>query len=190
LLTAGTSTCVISIVRLFSLYSAINTTDATWDNVPASYWTVVELNCGIICACLSTLRPLLSKLVPSVFHHSGAASGQDSNLGTKESAARGHNLRDVEAGGSQEELRANAAAGYNDDFEFVPRPGSRDPVFATAIYGGKSARDAGLDQLSMESVSVDSARDQQQIKVTRETTVEESRVGGRGLTSNPLEEKL
>ena len=57
------STCIISIVRLFTLRDSIDTDDPTWDNVPTSYWTVVELNCGIICACLPTLRPLLRKFL-------------------------------------------------------------------------------------------------------------------------------
>lgn len=55
----GFFTCVISIVRLFTLHSAVNTTDPTWDNVPSAYWSVVELNCGIMCASLPALRPFL-----------------------------------------------------------------------------------------------------------------------------------
>ncbi len=46
----GFFTCVISIVRLFTLSIAINSEDTTWDNTPTSYWTVVEVNCGIMCA--------------------------------------------------------------------------------------------------------------------------------------------
>jgi len=55
----GFFTCVISIVRLFTLHSAVNGTDPTWDNVPSAYWSVVELNCGIMCASLPALRPFL-----------------------------------------------------------------------------------------------------------------------------------
>ncbi len=55
----GFFTCSISIVRLFTLRAAINTTDPTWDNVPSAYWSIVELNCGILCASLPSLRPLL-----------------------------------------------------------------------------------------------------------------------------------
>lgn len=55
----GFFTCIISIVRLFTLRAAINTSDPTWDNVPSAYWSIVELNCGILCASLPPLRPLL-----------------------------------------------------------------------------------------------------------------------------------
>jgi hypothetical protein len=55
----GFFTCTISIVRLFTLRAAVNTTDPTWDNVPSAYWSIVELNCGIMCASLPSLRPLL-----------------------------------------------------------------------------------------------------------------------------------
>lgn len=60
----GFFTCVISLVRLTTLHQGIHTTDPFWDNVPAAYWSVVELNCGILCACLPTLRPLFQKLAP------------------------------------------------------------------------------------------------------------------------------
>ncbi|KAK3392708.1 hypothetical protein B0H63DRAFT_386995, partial [Podospora didyma] len=68
----GFFTCIISIVRLFTLHSAINTTDPTWDNVPSAYWSVVELNCGILCASLPPLRPLLRRFnITGMSHHGG-----------------------------------------------------------------------------------------------------------------------
>ncbi|KAF2466018.1 uncharacterized protein BDR25DRAFT_238612 [Lindgomyces ingoldianus] len=60
----GFFACIISLVRLSTLHKGINTTDPMWDNAPTAYWSVVELNCGILCACLPTLRPLISKIVP------------------------------------------------------------------------------------------------------------------------------
>ncbi|KAK4444147.1 hypothetical protein QBC34DRAFT_188086 [Podospora aff. communis PSN243] len=55
----GFFTCIISIVRLFTLRAAANTTDPTWDNVASAWLSVLELNCGIICASLPPLRALL-----------------------------------------------------------------------------------------------------------------------------------
>ena len=66
LLIPNCSTCIISIVRLFTLRAAINTTDPSWDNVPTSYWSVIELNCGILCASAATLRPFLRKYLPGL----------------------------------------------------------------------------------------------------------------------------
>ena len=78
--TDSSSTCVISLVRISKLAQGINTTDPYWDNAPGAYWSVVELNCGILCACLPTLRPLISLLIPNLLstnRHSGAASVDD-----------------------------------------------------------------------------------------------------------------
>ncbi|KAF2689367.1 hypothetical protein K458DRAFT_462316 [Lentithecium fluviatile CBS 122367] len=60
----GFFTCAVSLIRISTLNKGINTTDPFWDNSPAAYWSVIELNCGILCACLPTLRPLIQKIVP------------------------------------------------------------------------------------------------------------------------------
>ncbi|KAG8163339.1 hypothetical protein KVR01_006636 [Diaporthe batatas] len=57
----GLFTCAISLIRLSYLKQG---PDFTWDNVPTSGWSVSELCSGIICACLPTLRPLMSKIKP------------------------------------------------------------------------------------------------------------------------------
>ncbi|KAF2639176.1 hypothetical protein P280DRAFT_55674 [Massarina eburnea CBS 473.64] len=80
----GFFTCAISLVRLSVLHKgATTTTDPFWDNAPASYWSVVELNCGILCSCLPTLRPLIQKLVPQFFStdgHTGSYTGYTGGL--------------------------------------------------------------------------------------------------------------
>jgi hypothetical protein len=68
----GFFTCIISIVRLCFLRAGINTHDPTWDNVPVAYWSVIELNSGIICASAATLRPLLRKIIPGLHSNSEA----------------------------------------------------------------------------------------------------------------------
>ncbi|KAF2749001.1 hypothetical protein M011DRAFT_475753 [Sporormia fimetaria CBS 119925] len=60
----GFFTCFISLIRLTTLHKSIHTTDPFWDNAPTAYWSVVELNCGILCACLPTLRPLVQRILP------------------------------------------------------------------------------------------------------------------------------
>ncbi|PSN69649.1 hypothetical protein BS50DRAFT_446823, partial [Corynespora cassiicola Philippines] len=74
----GFFTCVISIVRLTTLYRGLNTKDQYWDNAPTAYWSVVELNTGIICACLPTLRPLVRKM----YSRSQASSKQYDQSGS------------------------------------------------------------------------------------------------------------
>ncbi|EAQ91527.1 hypothetical protein CHGG_03462 [Chaetomium globosum CBS 148.51] len=57
----GFFTWTISVIRLSYLGAVPVARDPTWDNVELTLWSVTELNCGILCACLQTLRPLLSK---------------------------------------------------------------------------------------------------------------------------------
>jgi len=58
------STCAISVIRIFTLKEALATEDPTYYNTGAACWSVVELNCAILCSCLPTLRPLVAKVVP------------------------------------------------------------------------------------------------------------------------------
>lgn len=60
------SVTVISIVRLQSLITFANSSNATWDNLPVSLWSTIEINVGIICACMPTVRLLLLKLFPKL----------------------------------------------------------------------------------------------------------------------------
>ncbi|KAJ6022078.1 hypothetical protein N7540_007582, partial [Penicillium herquei] len=62
----GGFVCITSIIRLVSLKKIADSTDPTYDNVGAASWSAIECNTGIICACLPTLKPLISKLVPGL----------------------------------------------------------------------------------------------------------------------------
>jgi hypothetical protein len=57
------STCAISFVRIRYLHLS---EDFTWDNVDSGGWSIGELCSGLTCACLPTLRPLLSKYIPGL----------------------------------------------------------------------------------------------------------------------------
>ncbi|KAK3330040.1 hypothetical protein B0H66DRAFT_542599 [Apodospora peruviana] len=59
----GFFTCAISVIRIQYLRLS---DDVTWDNVSSSCWSIAELCSGITCACLPTLRPLLSMVLPSM----------------------------------------------------------------------------------------------------------------------------
>ena len=62
-----TSGCIASILRLHTLYIATHSKDPTWDKTGTVYWSSIELNVGIICASMTTLRPLASRMLPGVF---------------------------------------------------------------------------------------------------------------------------
>ncbi|KAE9375914.1 hypothetical protein N431DRAFT_370863 [Stipitochalara longipes BDJ] len=64
--TLGFFVCIISIVRIPSLYLAITTPDPTWNNIGISNWSCIEINAAITCASLSTLKPLVSRFFPNL----------------------------------------------------------------------------------------------------------------------------
>ncbi|KAJ4297315.1 hypothetical protein N0V88_004233 [Collariella sp. IMI 366227] len=63
----GFFTCAISVIRIQYLKLS---SDVTWDNVNSSCWSIGELCSGITCACLPTLRPLISPCLPGMRSHS------------------------------------------------------------------------------------------------------------------------
>jgi hypothetical protein len=76
ILTRSHSGCITSVL---SLYIISHSTDVTWDNVGAATWSSVELNVGIVCACLPSLRPIVGLIWPH-FNRS-AQSRSRSNAG-------------------------------------------------------------------------------------------------------------
>jgi hypothetical protein len=57
---------IVSILRLQSLVHFANSSNPTWDNLPVSQWSTIEINIGIICACMPSLRVLLVRLFPKL----------------------------------------------------------------------------------------------------------------------------
>ncbi|OTB15682.1 hypothetical protein K445DRAFT_317967 [Daldinia sp. EC12] len=59
----GFFTCAISVIRIKFLQLG---GDFSYENVEGSSWSITELCSGITCACLPTLRPLVSKWIPEL----------------------------------------------------------------------------------------------------------------------------
>ncbi|KAF5679397.1 integral membrane protein [Fusarium heterosporum] len=75
----GFFTCAISIYRIHTLKTASSTKDPNWDNVDAAVWSFIEVTMAIITACLPTLRPIFSRLMPRLFASSMGRSSRPSN---------------------------------------------------------------------------------------------------------------
>ncbi|KAF4630698.1 hypothetical protein G7Y89_g7435 [Cudoniella acicularis] len=60
----GLFVCATSIFRLRVLQKSTYSRDTTWDFGDASIWSAIELNTGITCACLTTLKPLVAQFFP------------------------------------------------------------------------------------------------------------------------------
>ncbi|GIZ40965.1 hypothetical protein CKM354_000428500 [Cercospora kikuchii] len=59
----GGFTCIISILRLQSLYVIANAEDVSWENPLAAIWSAVEMNTAIIASCGPTIRRLFPALL-------------------------------------------------------------------------------------------------------------------------------
>lgn len=59
------SICIVSIIRLTELTATRRDIDWTYYSVTIVFWTLVETNTGIVCACVMTMKPLLSRLILS-----------------------------------------------------------------------------------------------------------------------------
>jgi len=70
----GFFTVAISVLRLAYLRLRA---DPTWENVPGVCWTIGELCSGIVCACLPTLRPLVSGYFPALSADDGRYRNAD-----------------------------------------------------------------------------------------------------------------
>ncbi|PNS15537.1 hypothetical protein CAC42_796 [Sphaceloma murrayae] len=77
----GGFVCLTSILRLRALYDVTNSTDLTWENGPIAYWSSVEVNVGIVCASLPTLKAFAMKYFPSL-----VKSSKDATSTTRKSA--------------------------------------------------------------------------------------------------------
>lgn len=73
------SVCIISILRLHSLQVITHSLDPSYDNAPVAAFSVVETYVALICACLPTLRPLLSQWFSGLSSSAHASSNPYTN---------------------------------------------------------------------------------------------------------------
>ncbi|KAJ8113594.1 hypothetical protein OPT61_g4317 [Boeremia exigua] len=72
----GTFVTVVSVLRLHSLVAFAKSSNPTWDQWDVAHWSIVEINVGIICACMPTFRSLLANILPKVFGSTIGSSHQ------------------------------------------------------------------------------------------------------------------
>ena len=102
------STCLISILRLQSLYVVSHTDDITWNNPLPAIWSSTEVNVGILCSCLPTLKGLISRFYPSLFasnvHTYGYASRASAPIEIGDISSRPPEPHELVAGDRVKEL--------------------------------------------------------------------------------------
>ncbi|KAG8673016.1 hypothetical protein FPOAC1_006319 [Fusarium poae] len=85
----GTFVSVVSIIRLQFLVAFGNSTNPTWDFFDTCYWSVIEINVGIWCACMPDLRLLLIKAFPRLKSRSDSRPSYHNKSG---SSSRKHGI--------------------------------------------------------------------------------------------------
>ncbi|PVH98923.1 hypothetical protein DM02DRAFT_680744 [Periconia macrospinosa] len=63
-LSFGGLACIFSILRFTSVRASTKSKDITWDKAYSALYGAVEVNTGIICSCIVTLRPLFQRHFP------------------------------------------------------------------------------------------------------------------------------
>lgn len=96
----GIFVTIVDVVRIYYLQQAsvdseitqtrLGTgTDFAYNASIALMWSAVEVNVGIICACIPTLKPLIKRILPSMItDHSKTGSGTDKDKGASSSQLR------------------------------------------------------------------------------------------------------
>ncbi|KAH7385044.1 hypothetical protein BKA64DRAFT_581538 [Cadophora sp. MPI-SDFR-AT-0126] len=80
----GGFVCIVSIIRLLSIKTLLDSADLTKATTPALMWCVIELNISIIGGNFPTLRPFLRKYVPALL---GSSKGRTSATGKTRSGS-------------------------------------------------------------------------------------------------------
>jgi len=147
LLLTYNSTVAISIIRIFYIGVHI---DATWQNVNGQLWSLGELTSAIVCACLVTLRPLLSRVFPAIraFAHrssNGRRPSTDANSSDNPPGS-GHS--------SDTHQRRGGSGGGSDDIECVtgmrPLGHTSSSESRKPLYDDDKASAAGHGNSSVE----------------------------------------
>ena len=113
------SVTVVSILRLRSLVSFANSHNPTWDNYSVTLWSVIEINVGIICACMPTLRIALARAF-AVFRETTVRTQYGAGYQNQPSnSGKGNNSRVVATASGPPALRSNNGDGilYKKTFE-------------------------------------------------------------------------
>ncbi|KXJ87329.1 hypothetical protein Micbo1qcDRAFT_99711, partial [Microdochium bolleyi] len=67
LFSMGLIVCVVGIMRIYYLSQVFVGGDTLWNGIPIWICSVLEVNLGIICACLTGVKPVLARLLPQIF---------------------------------------------------------------------------------------------------------------------------
>ncbi|KAL4903494.1 hypothetical protein BDW74DRAFT_168999 [Aspergillus multicolor] len=138
----GGFVCITSICRLISLKRISDSSDPTYDNVGAATWSAVECNVGIICACLPTLRPLISRITPQLLssNHNPRSRSRTKSKRLSRSLAHTHEIHPPAYWGIAGMGVSTTITTHIDDLKYGTCEGDADRYRLSAMkYGSESA---------------------------------------------------
>ncbi|OCK83948.1 hypothetical protein K432DRAFT_401566 [Lepidopterella palustris CBS 459.81] len=143
----GSSVVFTSIVRITYIMNLLDKPDITYYEATACVWSSVELNFGIICNCLTVLKPFAKRHMPGLFSstngsHSKSLSHRLSIMARFRKDRDGHNGPGYQLGSMDN--RTNKSAG-GEDF-------GKGQIVVTSTYRveAKKGREAASE--SMEDI--------------------------------------
>ena len=110
---AGGFVCVVGIYRI-PTQAEISLTDASWSDVNAAVWSVVEVCIGIVSACLPTYRPLFLKL----FGRSGTAGNKRTAFSLLQTDERNKYAN----GKHSEQMTSKGSCAFGEEGEELTKP--------------------------------------------------------------------
>jgi hypothetical protein len=75
------SVTVVSMLRLQSLVHFSNSTNPTWDQWDVANWSTIEINAGIMCACMPAIRGILVRVFPHILGSSYGGGAENAGAG-------------------------------------------------------------------------------------------------------------
>ena len=128
----GGFTCIISILRLQSLLVFLQTTDISYHNPLAAIWSSLEVNTGIVCSCLPTLKAMVTRWFPRAFGSSYHLRGSDQSHERRFCAE----LADVESSNKTSTTTAGASSSGSSNPPASDRYKSPSSFYAEALGRG------------------------------------------------------
>ncbi|KIX09440.1 uncharacterized protein Z518_00520 [Rhinocladiella mackenziei CBS 650.93] len=80
MLSVGGFVTIVSILRLETLFHFATSPNVSWDGTAFGYWSCIEMDVGVICACMPALYSLFKYYFPQVF--SGTVQSKSTGNGT------------------------------------------------------------------------------------------------------------
>ncbi|PVH97217.1 hypothetical protein DM02DRAFT_481329, partial [Periconia macrospinosa] len=74
--------CLTTALRMQTLVRAVQASEQTWESCPANLWSFIEAAVGVICACLISLRKMLSIIWPESMRSKSKKSSDYMGYGT------------------------------------------------------------------------------------------------------------